>query len=136
MSTSDASKRPHSIKVPRLYKVASTILRQYRGRRGDTSLKNLVYEHQKKHPNVKAIYAILAQCVENERELNYAFEKVGLCVKEPGLDRCMAEVLIVELVFGKKKLPGESRDAFKLHAVWTKKPKMAIILHVRKLHFN
>ena len=112
MSSRDASKRPHSIKVPRLYKVAATILRQYRDGRAATSLKNLVYEHQKKHPNVKAIYAILTQCVKHERELNDTFDEVGLCDKEPGLDRCMAEVLITELVFGKKKLPGDSREAF------------------------
>ena len=104
-----------------MYKVASTILRQYRDGGAATSLKNLVYEHQKKHPNVKAIYAILTQCVKHERELNDSFDEVGLCDKEPGLDRCMAEVLITELVFGKKKLPGDSREAFTItsHAALT-----------------
>ena len=110
MSTQDVSKRPHSIKVPRLYKVAATILRRYRDGRTSTSLKNLVYEHQKKHPNVKAIYAILTQCVKHEQELNDTLVEVGLRDKEPGLDRFMAEVLIAELVFGKQTLPGDSRE--------------------------
>ena len=118
MSTHDLNKRPHSIKVPRLYKVAATILRRYRDGRTATSLKNLVYEYQKKHPNVKAIYAILTQCVKHEQKLNETFVEVGLRDKEPGLDRFMAEVLIAELVFGKQTLPGESREATPCHAVF------------------
>ena len=112
MSNGETSKRPHSVKVPRLYKVAATVLRQYRDGRAATSLKNLVYEHQKKHPNVKAIYAILMHCVKYQRQLSDATDY--LSKNEPGLDQFMAEVLVTELVFGKKSLPGNSREDFHL----------------------
>ena len=39
--TEDGGPRPHSVKVPRLYKVASNILREYD--EGKDSIKNLVF---------------------------------------------------------------------------------------------
>ncbi len=107
---SQNTRRPHSVKVPRLYKVAASILRQYReSGNGGTSLKNLVYEHQNKHPNVKAIYAILMECVRREGTIKAAMATANLFEQEPRFDRFMAEVLVAELFFGKKKLAGESR---------------------------
>ena len=50
--------------------------------------------------------------VKYKRELNDALE--DLSRNEPGLDRFMAEVLVTELVFGKKSLPGNSREDFHL----------------------
>lgn len=46
MNTND--KFIHSVKVPRLYKVASTIAKQYS--EGVGSIKHLVYGGKKKHP--------------------------------------------------------------------------------------
>lgn len=112
MADPNNTPRQHSVKVPRLYKVAANILRVYRQSGDATSLKNLVYqetETNNKHPNVKAIYAILMGCVKRERSLKAAFKSVGLFVKEPQFDPFLAEVLCTELVFGKKKLSGESR---------------------------
>ena len=43
------SKIQHSVKVPRLYKVATAIFKNYKNGLG--SVKTLVYDSRKKHPN-------------------------------------------------------------------------------------
>ena len=50
--------RGHSVKVPRLYKVATSILKSFKN--GEGSVKTLVYDAKakKKHPNVKALFAL------------------------------------------------------------------------------
>ena len=73
------------------------------------SIKSLVYESQKKHPNIKALYALVTQCVQNSDQIKASFEKIGLFEKEPRFDRNLAEILTTELVFGRKLLPGKSR---------------------------
>lgn len=56
--SNDQPKRGHSVKVPRLYKVATSILKSFKN--GEGSVKTLVYDAKakKKHPNVKAILAL------------------------------------------------------------------------------
>ncbi|CAH0555328.1 unnamed protein product [Brassicogethes aeneus] len=95
----------HSIKVPRLYKTTAKIYRQVK--EGTGSLKQLVYE--KKHPNIKAIYALVVEAIHRDSELNKLIERSEILKKEPRFDPWLARILITELLFGKLKLPGESK---------------------------
>ena len=97
----------HSIKVPKLYKVATSILKDYSN--GQGSIKTLVYEARKKHPNVKALFALVNECVRNEKRLLDAFDEIDLLGQEKPLDKNLALILATELLLGKKTLPGESK---------------------------
>jgi len=103
----------HSIKVPKLYKVATSILKNYKD--GQGSVKTLVYEAKKKHPNVKALFALVTECIKHEEILNTSFSKIKLLENESPLDKNLALILATELIYGKKKtLPGESRPVLTL----------------------
>lgn len=53
----------HSVKVPRLYKVASTIAKQYS--EGVGSIKHLVYGGKKKHPvSIWVIHPLILQKIK------------------------------------------------------------------------
>ncbi|XP_046391092.1 28S rRNA (cytosine-C(5))-methyltransferase isoform X2 [Ischnura elegans] len=95
----------HSIKVPRLYKTACKIAQVVREEGG--SLKELVYSG--KHPNIKALYALVVQTLQHEKELNSIIENSKILEKEKRLDPWLARVLITELIWGKKRLSGESK---------------------------
>ena len=100
-------KPEHSIKVPRLYKVASSVLKSYQS--GQGSVKTLVFEARKKHPNVKALFALVNESLKHEQNIKSAFEKLQIMETEKPLDFTLALILTVELVFGKKALPGQSK---------------------------
>ena len=100
-------KPEHSVKVPRLYKVASSVLKNYQS--GQGSVKTLVYEARKKHPNVKALFALVNESLKHEQNVKSAFEKLQLLETEKPLDYTLALILTTELVFGKKVLPGQSK---------------------------
>ena len=104
---SSSSRQQHSVKVPRLYKVASAVLKEHKN--GVGSVKTLVYEARKKHPNVKALFALVSECLKYEQSLTDAFNQVELLEKEKPLDVNLAMILVTELLFGKKTLPGESK---------------------------
>ena len=101
------SVKGHSVKVPRLYKVAASILKSVKA--GQGSVKNLVYEAKKKHPNVKALFALVSQSLQNEPTLCHAFDEVKLLANEKPLDCDLALILATELLYGKKTLPGDSK---------------------------
>ena len=65
--------RAHSVKVPRVYKIAASILSAYF--RGEGSIKDLVYNQPKKkrHPRVNAILALTSEAVRNEKILTKLF---------------------------------------------------------------
>ena len=107
MSQLSTTKKTHSVKVPRLYKVAAGILKDHDA--GKASVKTLVYDSRKKHPNIKALMSLVTQCIERRAQLNDLFDKVELFSKETGLDRHLASILATELLWGKEALPGESR---------------------------
>ena len=100
-------KPEHSIKVPRLYKVATSILKNYKN--GQGSVKTLVYEARKKHPNVKALFALVNESLKNEQKIKSAFETLELLETEKPLDYTLALILTTELIVGKKVLPGQSK---------------------------
>jgi len=96
-------KRPHSVRVPRLYKVAATILSDYSD--GKDSIKNLVYNSRKKHPNLKALYALVMEAVSHRDEIDRAGQAIGLWENEPRFNKCLASILATELFWGKGSLP-------------------------------
>ncbi|XP_056633844.1 28S rRNA (cytosine-C(5))-methyltransferase [Diorhabda sublineata] len=99
--------RNHSIKVPRLYKVSAQVAKEVS--EGIGSIKNIVYEKQKKHPNIKAIYALVTTLFQKSEEIEILLKRSQLLIKEIKFDPWLAKILIVELLWGKKHLPGQSR---------------------------
>ena len=104
LATSEGPK-PHSVKVPRLYKVASSILKDYD--EGKDSIKNLVF-NCKKHPNTKALFALVMETANHSKQIDEVTKKIQLFENEPRFNRHLAFVLINELIWGKETLPGES----------------------------
>ncbi|KAK0175277.1 hypothetical protein PV327_009038 [Microctonus hyperodae] len=90
----------HSVKVPRLYKAASNIVK--RVVEDGESLKQLIYNQN--HPNIKAIYALATTTLQHATELNEIVRKTNLFFKEPRFDPWLARVLISELFWGKRSL--------------------------------
>jgi len=99
------SKVAHSVKVPRLYKVAANILRDFDD--GKDSVKNLVF-NCKKHPNTKAIFALVMETVNHKKQLDQVTNKIEMFITEPKFNKHLAYVLINELIWGKQTLPGDS----------------------------
>jgi len=97
----------HSVKVPRLYKVCSSILQQFEAKRG--SLKTLVYAARKKHPNIKALMSLASTVIDNKSALDEMICESKILVKEAPLQEPLAKVLIAELIWGKGTLPGDSK---------------------------
>ncbi|XP_011300934.1 probable 28S rRNA (cytosine-C(5))-methyltransferase [Fopius arisanus] len=95
----------HSIPVPRLYKTAAKTVRQVTEE--GASLKQLIYE--KKHPNLKGVYALATTTLHNSGKLNEIIRKTQLLFKEPRFDPWLARVLITELIWGKGVLKNESK---------------------------
>ena len=106
MSFNPYPKKEHSVKVPRLYKVAASILRRHKN--GEGSIKSLVYESQKKHPNVKALFALVAESLRREAQITEALRKAKVTENEPRLDADLAAILVTELM-QRQSLPGESK---------------------------
>ena len=77
--------RQHSVKVPRLYKVATSILKSFKNSEG--SVKTLVYEAKKKHPNVKALFALVSECLKYERVIEEAFVTLDILTLENPLEK-------------------------------------------------
>jgi len=105
--SSNHQNREHSVKVPRLYKVATSILKSFKN--GEGSVKTLVYDSRKKHPNIKALFALVTECLKYETAIEEAFVKLDILTSEKPLDKCLAFILATELLYGKKTLPGESK---------------------------
>jgi len=98
-------KKAHSVPVPRLYKVAANILKDFD--EGKDSLKNLVF-NCRKHPNKKGLYSLVMETVNHKKQLDRATQKIQLFESEPRFNKHLAYVLINELFWGKQNLPGES----------------------------
>jgi len=98
-------KRVHSVPVPRLYKVAATILKNFED--GKDSLKNLVF-NCKKHPNKKGLFSLVMETQNHKKQLDQVTQKIELFVTEPRFNKHLAYVLINELFWGKQALPGDS----------------------------
>jgi len=103
-SQDDTGPKPHSIKVPRLYKVAANILKDYH--EGKDSIKNLVF-NCKKHPNTKALFALVMETANHSKQIEAATKKIQLFENEPRFNKHLAFVLINELLWGKETLPGQ-----------------------------
>ncbi|KAJ8980768.1 hypothetical protein NQ317_016017 [Molorchus minor] len=97
----------HSVKVPRLYKTAAKIAKDVK--EGNGSIKNLVYEHQRKHPNIKALYALVATLFQRHNEIESLLKRSQFFAKEPRADPWLIKILMVELLWGRNRLPGISR---------------------------
>ncbi|RZB77473.1 methyltransferase NSUN5, partial [Asbolus verrucosus] len=99
----------HSIKVPRLYKVASKVAKQVSESKG--SIKQLVYEC--KHPvsfeNIKGLYALVVHAFQRTEDIEKLLKKSKLLIREPRFDPWLAKILITELLWGKNRLTGESK---------------------------
>jgi putative methyltransferase len=103
------------LRPPRLYKAAASILRDYV--QGKDSVKNLTFatkavkfggKARPKHPNTKALFALVSNAVNHKPQVDAATAKIGLFGLEPKLQQELAAILITELVWGKGELPGES----------------------------
>ncbi|KAK2581801.1 hypothetical protein KPH14_002274 [Odynerus spinipes] len=90
----------HSVKVPRLYKIASKIVQDVQ--ENGASLKSLVFS--KKHPNVSGLYALTLNTLQKTDQLNQLIIETKILTNEPRLDPWLARVLITELIWGKQKL--------------------------------
>ncbi|CAL8094582.1 unnamed protein product [Orchesella dallaii] len=107
MENSGSIKRQHSVKVPRLYKDASKALKQVE--ESGEGLKNAI--HSLKHPNIKALTALVSEALKHSRQLEVVMKKSKLLKNEVGLSKqtYLAKILITELLWGKKRLGGESK---------------------------
>ena len=103
------------LRPPRLYKAAAAILRDFR--EGKDSVKSLVFATKQtqfggkprpKHPNTKALFALVSNAVNHMVEVESVISKMDLFTLEPKLQKELGMVLITELVWGKGELPGES----------------------------
>ena len=104
---SDQNHQKHSIKVPRLYKVAASFIFDYY--QGKGSIKQLIYNNTKKHPNTKAIFSLCSQVVAKKLSLDDMLSSTRILTLEAPLQENLARVLITELVWGKGVLKGESK---------------------------
>ena len=96
----------------RLYKAAAFILRDFR--EGKDSVKSLVFatkqtqfggKSRPKHPNTKALFALVSNAVNHMSEVEAVISKMDLFALEPKLHKELGMVLITELVWGKGELP-------------------------------
>lgn len=55
------------------------------------------------------LYALITETSKHAVDINKLFEFTGLLENEPRLDPWLAKVLVAELLFGKKCLPGKSK---------------------------
>ncbi|GJQ75575.1 hypothetical protein Trydic_g17656 [Trypoxylus dichotomus] len=95
----------HSVPVPRLYKFAAKITEAVS--KSEDSVKNLVYKA--KHPNTKALYALIVETLKYNKQLDFLLKRAKLFEKEPRFNPWLAKVLVTELLWGKKQLPGQSK---------------------------
>ena len=62
----------------------------------------------RKHPNTKALFALVMETVNHKKQIDQATQKIELFESEPRFNRHLAYVLINELIWGKQSLPGDS----------------------------
>lgn len=55
------------------------------------------------------MYALVLQTLQNDDNLNSIIRNTKILVNEPRLDPWLARILITELLWGKKKIPGDSK---------------------------
>nr|ACO12754.1 methyltransferase NSUN5 [Lepeophtheirus salmonis] len=96
----------HSVRVPRLYKVASHIYEDHINGKG--TIKNLIH-NTKRHPNIGALLSLVTECVAKRDEITELLKKSKLFEEEPRFNKNLASILITELIWGKGKLPATSR---------------------------
>ena len=68
-----------------------------------------MYESKKKHPNVKALFALVMESVNRTLEIDRLCKTFTILQDNAGLDQNLAFILICELLWGKGTLAGESR---------------------------
>ncbi|XP_018346921.1 PREDICTED: probable 28S rRNA (cytosine-C(5))-methyltransferase, partial [Trachymyrmex septentrionalis] len=95
----------HSVKVPRIYRITSNIVR--RVREDGASLKTLIYE--KKHPNVAGIYGLAVNTLQALPQLDQLFDKTQILTEQSRLNPWLARVLITELLWRKRCLKNRSK---------------------------
>nr|XP_050844507.1 28S rRNA (cytosine-C(5))-methyltransferase [Vespula vulgaris]XP_050844508.1 28S rRNA (cytosine-C(5))-methyltransferase [Vespula vulgaris] len=95
----------HSVKVPRLYKIASKIVRDVQ--ENGASLKTLIFSE--KHPNVSGLYALTLNTLQKSDQLNQLINETKILLNEPRFDPWLARILITELIWGKQRLTGNAK---------------------------
>ncbi|XP_046830934.1 28S rRNA (cytosine-C(5))-methyltransferase [Vespa crabro] len=95
----------HSVKVPRLYKIASKIVRDVQ--ENGASLKTLIFSE--KHPNVSGLYALTLNTLQKSDQLNQLINETRILLNEPRFDPWLARILITELIWGKQRLTGNAK---------------------------
>jgi len=124
------SKKAHSVKVPTQYRATAKILKTALQQK--KSIKALISEEKhavsgqdlraKNQANISLFFlplshlqrvgslqAVLKRYSDNRVTVEKAIEESGLLKDNPGLEPCLAKVLVTELIFGRKQLNGESR---------------------------
>ncbi|XP_068251238.1 28S rRNA (cytosine-C(5))-methyltransferase [Palaemon carinicauda] len=97
-------KKPHSVKVPQLYKTAAKILKKYENKEG--SLKNLIYSEN--YRNYGTMNGLLHKLVANQASIKSAIAASNLLVEEPRFDPHLAQVFTVQ-VLAKGALTGDCK---------------------------
>ncbi|CAG7822388.1 unnamed protein product [Allacma fusca] len=89
----------HSVKVPKLYKVASKTLQSIESH--EESFKGAIFAA--KHPNKKALTALISTSLQRSEEINYLIKKSKILEKEQRIESQLplVKILITELLRGK-----------------------------------
>ncbi|KAL7288987.1 hypothetical protein TKK_0016945 [Trichogramma kaykai] len=104
MNHTGANKFVHSIKVPKLFKEATKIVKKVAV--DGASFKSLTANPR--HPNVQGIYALVSETLRHSKELQYILDYSKILIENPRFDPWLARVLITELLWGKKVLKSEA----------------------------
>lgn len=59
--------------------------------------------------NIKGAYALVATLYKHQTELDNLLKRTHFFTKEPRADPWLCKILLVEILWGKKRLPGQSR---------------------------
>ncbi|XP_014088169.1 28S rRNA (cytosine-C(5))-methyltransferase [Bactrocera oleae] len=101
----EENKFKHSIKVPTQYKRVAAVLKAALERK--KSLKSLIFEE--KHARLRGMQAILKQYIDNRGAIDEAIAQTKILEENPRLSSALCKILVTELIFGRKKLIGESK---------------------------
>ncbi|CAG9861893.1 unnamed protein product [Phyllotreta striolata] len=99
---------------PRIYKVAASAAKEVSERMG--SIKSIVLGKKNKHPNVKGMFALVSKLYQKSDEIDMLLKRSQLLEQQAGLNPWLAKILLVELLWGKKRLPGQSRPETTIQA--------------------
>ncbi|KAB0795355.1 hypothetical protein PPYR_12194 [Photinus pyralis] len=106
MNCDEQEQFKHSEKVPQIFKQASKCLRKII--ENGSNIKETVYS-QRKHINLRAMYALVSKTVQNYSQINDIIARAELLVKETRFDPWLARILVTQLLWSDNGLNGQCR---------------------------